>query len=334
MAKKISKGQMAGYVILGSILLLLLVFMAIGGKQQKKNFEVHLTENENSVYKTKLEAYKASNKGSNGNMNIIEYEEIVATTNNSGETNTQKNDHAEVDQTAQYIANAQKDLKRQNSQATSVNKISDSDYSEIESKIKSSYGNKATKDDAKPTLSEKERRKQAMEQSWGNVSSSANNNNSSSGGSYKGVVHGSQTVISGQSATFRTTQEITTHSGIIIPKNTLITGRAMLNQNRLNVSISSVRVGNEIIPVTLSVYGSDGVLGIPVDVDVSAEAASKEGRGEAIDEAGSVVKGSGIGGRIVNSVTKVATSAAKAAKRETEQEIKLIDNQMIVFRLN
>lgn len=51
---------------------------------------------------------------------------------------------------------------------------------------------------------------------------------------------------------------------IVIPENTILTGNARLNGERLNIVINSIQYADNIIPVELAVYDMDGMQGISV----------------------------------------------------------------------
>lgn len=91
------------------------------------------------------------------------------------------------------------------------------------------------------------------------------------------VVDGAQTLVSGESVSFRMAEEATL-GGVRIPRGTSFTGRASLAGERLMVAVSSIRVGSRVVPVALEVVDMDGAAGIRVkgsiDRDVAKESAA------------------------------------------------------------
>ena len=76
------------------------------------------------------------------------------------------------------------------------------------------------------------------------------------------VIHNQNRVIKGGSSVrMRLTEEYKVGK-YTIPKNHIITGIASLSAERVMINISSIRLGNEVIPVKLTVYELDGLRGI------------------------------------------------------------------------
>jgi len=87
-------------------------------------------------------------------------------------------------------------------------------------------------------------------------------------------VHGDQTVLNGQSVRLRLMEEIKAGK-ILIPPNTLVSGTAKLQGERLDITVNSVEFGGQIIPVELTVYDLDGHQGIYIP-DLQELNAAKE----------------------------------------------------------
>lgn len=80
------------------------------------------------------------------------------------------------------------------------------------------------------------------------------------------VIHGDAdiiSVVSGSNIKVRLTQDIKVN-GVVVPKNTLITGTCTINADRLYIGISTVKVGNDLLPLRVKVVDNDGVDGIYV----------------------------------------------------------------------
>lgn len=320
MVKKINKQLVAAYAILGLAAVgVVVMFMKRTDPDEKKNFEVNLTENEKSGYETKLEAYEMGNNkepkfssrqlGNAYDSVVADKERVLTKPISTKSITVRKTSSTSASRQARQIAN-------------NIN-TGDGKYEKIEGKVREHYG-------GKPEETEKQRRKREMEQSWGRIEKTSKG--MATKGSYSGVVYGTQSVKNGSTATFRSTQDIVTADGKTIPRNTLISGRVSFNKNRVLVSIGTVRVGRGIIRVQMSVYGSDGINGIPVVVDEGAMAARREVGDETIDQVGSAIRG--VGGGIGRAISGIVTGTAKAIKKDKEQEIMLIDNQAILLQLN
>lgn len=74
-------------------------------------------------------------------------------------------------------------------------------------------------------------------------------------------IHENQTVMDGQNIRLRLLEPLQADQ-IVIPKNTLITGIASIQQERLDIKIVSIAYNGIILPVDLSVYDTDGQKGL------------------------------------------------------------------------
>lgn len=116
------------------------------------------------------------------------------------------------------------------------------------------------------------------------------------------VVHEAQTLITGSTVKLRLLEDVFI-AGVRVAKDQFIYGTATLNGERLQVSITSIRSSNTILPVALSVYDSDGLAGIyipgaiPRDVAKRSATQSAQGLGaiNSLDPSlGAQVAGAGI----------------------------------------
>lgn len=82
------------------------------------------------------------------------------------------------------------------------------------------------------------------------------------------VIEGKQQVLSGSTVQLRLAQTITIN-GLIVPSNAFVYGLASLSGERLKIKISSIRAGEQILPVNLQVYDLDGVEGIYIPGSIS-----------------------------------------------------------------
>lgn len=87
----------------------------------------------------------------------------------------------------------------------------------------------------------------------------------------KACVHIDQTIIDGHTIRLRLLESLKAGS-IIIPENSIISGKTFLVGERLNIIISGIEYQGKIIPVELNVFDIDGQIGIfvPGSMEVSA----------------------------------------------------------------
>ncbi|SHJ85663.1 Bacteroides conjugative transposon TraM protein [Tangfeifania diversioriginum] len=98
----------------------------------------------------------------------------------------------------------------------------------------------------------------------------------------KACIHNDQVIVSGQNVKIRLLEPVKA-GGIIVPVNEMVTGIAVIQGERLNITISSLEYRGRIIPVEISVYDTDGQSGIfiPGSVETTAlkEVAASMGQG-------------------------------------------------------
>jgi len=84
-------------------------------------------------------------------------------------------------------------------------------------------------------------------------------------------IHGDQTLTDGQTVRLRILEPMNVR-GIVVPRNSIITGAAKIQGERLNITITSLEYGGTITPVELSVFDNDGQEGvfIPNSMESSA----------------------------------------------------------------
>ena len=84
------------------------------------------------------------------------------------------------------------------------------------------------------------------------------------------VIHETQTVTAGSNVKLRLITDIYVN-GILIPKGSFVFGTASLENERLLINIPGIRYGNNLLPVSLSVYDIDGLAGIYVPGSISRD---------------------------------------------------------------
>lgn len=88
------------------------------------------------------------------------------------------------------------------------------------------------------------------------------------------VVHATQTLVNGSVIQMRVATDIFIN-GTLIPKGTKLNGKVSLNDERLEINISSLRYGKYIFPVELEVFDMDGMAGIYIPGAISRDVAKE-----------------------------------------------------------
>lgn len=90
----------------------------------------------------------------------------------------------------------------------------------------------------------------------------------------RACVHQDQTLMDGQTVKLRLLESLQA-GNIVVPKNTLVSGSAKVQGERLDIQVSSLEYAGNIIPVELAVYDSDGQKGLSVPSSLEQEAAKE-----------------------------------------------------------
>lgn len=88
------------------------------------------------------------------------------------------------------------------------------------------------------------------------------------------VIHDDQTVVDGQTTRLRLTEPLMAGT-ILIPENTILTGVAKIQGERLDIQISSIEYNGTIIPVEMVTYDTDGQKGIHIPGSLEMNAAKE-----------------------------------------------------------
>ena len=88
------------------------------------------------------------------------------------------------------------------------------------------------------------------------------------------VIHESQTVVNGSTVKLRLVNDVFIN-GVHIPKDNFVFGIASLSGERLHIKINSIRNGNSLFPVELSVYDMDGLDGIYIPGAITRDVAKQ-----------------------------------------------------------
>ena len=135
------------------------------------------------------------------------------------------------------------------------------------------------------------------------------------------VIAGDQSVTNGQSVKLRTTEPMWIGNRFI-PRHTTLTGAARLQDERLEIEITSVETGGSIYEVELKVYDSDGQEGINIPNSMESDALHEIGAnmgstmGSSINistDAGAQIA-SDVGRGLINGVSQYLTKKMRTVK--------------------
>lgn len=135
------------------------------------------------------------------------------------------------------------------------------------------------------------------------------------------VIAGNQSVINGQSVKMRTTEPMWIGNRLI-PRNTVVVGAARLQDERLEIEITSVETNGSIYEVELKVYDSDGQEGINIPNSMESDALHEIGAnmgstmGSSINistDAGAQIA-SDVGRGLINGVSQYLTKKMRTVK--------------------
>ena len=90
----------------------------------------------------------------------------------------------------------------------------------------------------------------------------------------RACIHNDQTLTDGQTVKLRLLEPLQA-GNVIVPKNSLVSGSAKVQGERLDILVSSLEYAGNIIPVELTVYDSDGQKGLSVPSSLEQEAAKE-----------------------------------------------------------
>lgn len=124
-----------------------------------------------------------------------------------------------------------------------------------------------------------------------------------------------QKAVQGASVTLRLLDTVTLN-GHLIPKGHEITGSCRITNQRLLLDIKNIRLGTSIIPVDLTMYSSDGMMGINAP---EAELADAAGMG-----ADNAVRSIGMYGIDQSIATQVAGAGIDAAKSLFSKKVRKV----------
>lgn len=134
------------------------------------------------------------------------------------------------------------------------------------------------------------------------------------------VVHGEQTVTNGSTLKLRLLEDMQMEN-VNIPSGTYIYGVVSIKSDRMNVSIQSIRIGQNIYSLSKSVFDMDGLIGINLPENIKAEIA-KQATAESIREAEITSSGGNLLERGINAAEKAAKNLLSSKAKEIKVTIK------------
>ncbi len=123
------------------------------------------------------------------------------------------------------------------------------------------------------------------------------------------VVHEDQAIKDGQQVKLRLLKEITA-DGVTVPVNTILHAICQLSDDRLRLTVRSLQLGGQLIPLDLDVYDTDGSMGVNVP------GLSRQSSGQIQSSAIQGIQLPGVGG-LVNNVSNQARMSASNSVRQT-----------------
>jgi conjugative transposon TraM protein len=133
------------------------------------------------------------------------------------------------------------------------------------------------------------------------------------GNAIEAVIHGTQELVAGATVRMRLLNDVTINSSFI-EKDQFVYGTCAINDERLTIQINSIRSGNSLLPVSLSVYDLDGLEGIYIPGAITRDAA-KQASDDALQSVQLMSLDPSIG-------QQAAGAGIEAAQRTTEQKSK------------
>lgn len=136
----------------------------------------------------------------------------------------------------------------------------------------------------------------------------------------KACIHEDQVATDGSSVAMRTLEDCKI-SGMDIPRNTIFHGIASISEDRMNIKISNIKYGGQMLNVTFVIYDNDAIKGLNLPDNIKKELA-KRVKDSAVDQADVGTGGTGIVGSTVKSLTNVTKSVIKKDNSQTKVPLK------------
>jgi conjugative transposon TraM protein len=136
------------------------------------------------------------------------------------------------------------------------------------------------------------------------------------------VIHDNQTVIDGQITRLRLTEPLMAGT-TLIPENTILTGIAKIQGERLEILVSSVEYQGTIIPVEMVAYDTDGQKGIHIPGSLELDAAKEIAANMGNSVGTSFTMTQGAGAQITSDLSKGAIQGVSAYMQKKIKQVKV-----------
>ncbi len=136
------------------------------------------------------------------------------------------------------------------------------------------------------------------------------------------VIHDDQTIVDGQATRLRLTEPLLAGT-TLIPENTILTGAAKLQGERLDILISSIEYQGTVVPVGMSVYDSDGQQGIciPGSLEMNAAKEIMANMGGSVGSSFTMTESTGA--QLTSDLTKGAIQGLSAYMQKKIRQVKV-----------
>lgn len=136
------------------------------------------------------------------------------------------------------------------------------------------------------------------------------------------IIHDDQTVVDGQTTRLRLTEPFMAGT-MLVPENTIITGVAKVQGERLDIQISSIEYQGTIIPVGMSTYDSDGQRGIyiPGSLEMNAAKEIMANMGNSVGTSFTMTESTGA--QLTSDLTKGAIQGLSAYMQKKIKQVKV-----------
>jgi conjugative transposon TraM protein len=136
------------------------------------------------------------------------------------------------------------------------------------------------------------------------------------------IVDNDQTVMDGQSVRLRLTEPLVAGS-TLIPENTIVTGMAKVQGERLDIQVTSIEYEGTILPVEMAIYDSDGQKGIfiPGSLEMNAVKEIAANMGNSVGTSFTVTQNAGQ--QIASDVTKGVIQGASQYMAKKIRQVKV-----------
>lgn len=136
------------------------------------------------------------------------------------------------------------------------------------------------------------------------------------------VIHDDQTVVDGQTTRLRLTEPLVAGS-TLIPENTILTGVAKVQGERLDILISSIEYQGTIIPVEMITYDTDGQKGIyiPGSLEINAAKEIVANMGNSVGTSFTMTQSTGA--QLASDLSKGAIQGVSAYMQKKIRQVKV-----------